>query len=102
MSQAQVDAHFHAVHLIAIVTKLLPDWLPDHLFELMHCLWNSKERRARHVPYSPVADTRRAFCCWRLLFNCITENFVTRYFQCMQGFCHLLPVIDQLINPSRA
>ncbi|BDA47386.1 probable transcription-associated protein 1 [Coccomyxa sp. Obi] len=45
--QAQLDAHFHAVHLIAIVAKLLPDWLPQSLFDLLLRQWNSPERHSR-------------------------------------------------------
>ncbi len=47
--QAQLDAHFHAVHLIAIVAKLLPDWLPQSLFDLLLRQWNSPERHSRHA-----------------------------------------------------
>ena len=48
--QAKIDAHFHAVHLIAIVTKLLPEWLPQPIFDVLLRLWKSQERRSRHAP----------------------------------------------------
>lgn len=48
--QAKIDAHFHAVHLIAIVTKLLPEWLPQPIFDMLLRLWKSQERRSRHAP----------------------------------------------------
>lgn len=50
--QAQLDAHFHAVHLIAIVAKLLPEWLPQSLFDLLLRQWNSPERHSRHAPHA--------------------------------------------------
>lgn len=52
--QAQLDAHFHAVHLIAIVAKLLPDWLPQSLFDLLLRQWNSPERHSRHAFLTPA------------------------------------------------
>lgn len=52
--QVQLDAHFHAVHLIAIVAKLLPDWLPQSLFDLLLRQWNSPERHSRHADLSPT------------------------------------------------
>ena len=50
-SQVQMNAHFHAVHLFAVMTKLLPEWLPRTLFDLLHRQWNSPERRARSARY---------------------------------------------------
>ena len=47
VSQTQMDAHFHVVHLIAVMAKLLPEWLPEQLFSALHRQWNSPERRAR-------------------------------------------------------
>jgi hypothetical protein len=47
VSQVQMDAHFHAVHLIAVMAKLLPEWLPRPLFDLLHRQWNLPARRAR-------------------------------------------------------
>ncbi len=52
--KAKVAAHFHAVHLIAIVTKLLPEWLPQPLFELLLHQWNSQDRRSRHAASSQL------------------------------------------------
>ena len=46
-TQVQMNAHFHAVHLFAVMTKLLPEWLPRTLFDLLHRQWLSPERRAR-------------------------------------------------------
>ena len=45
--QSKRDAHYHTAHLLAIMTKLMPDWLPEELFNLLHQQWNSPTRRAR-------------------------------------------------------
>ena len=48
--QAQLsrrEAHFHTAHLLAIMTKLMPEWLPEDLFSLLLQQWNSNARRAR-------------------------------------------------------
>ncbi|EIE23491.1 hypothetical protein COCSUDRAFT_65942 [Coccomyxa subellipsoidea C-169] len=49
--KAKVAAHFHAVHLIAIVTKLLPEWLPQPLFELLLHQVEDEERLERAQLY---------------------------------------------------
>ena len=45
--QSKRDAHYHTAHLLAIMTKLMPNWLPEELFNLLHQQWNSPTRRAR-------------------------------------------------------
>ena len=47
--QSRREAHFHTAHLLAIMTKLMPDWLPEDLFSLLLQQWNSSARRARLV-----------------------------------------------------
>ena len=45
--QSRREAHFHTAHLLAIMTKLMPEWLPEDLFSLLLQQWNSSARRAR-------------------------------------------------------
>ena len=40
-------ATFHAVHLLAKLVKLLPDWLPDELFAVVQARWRSRHRLYR-------------------------------------------------------
>ena len=40
-------ATFHAVHLLAKLVKLLPDWLPDELFTIVQARWRSRHRLYR-------------------------------------------------------
>lgn len=47
--QSRRNAHYHMAHLLAIMTKLMPEWLPEELFKLLHQQWNSPARRARCV-----------------------------------------------------
>ena len=47
--QSRREAHFHTAHLLAIMTKLMPEWLPEDLFSLLLQQWNSNARRARLV-----------------------------------------------------
>ena len=45
--QTQVDAQFNAVHLLAAMVKLKPEWLPEQLFEILYQRWKSPQRLAR-------------------------------------------------------
>ena len=55
--QSRREAHFHTAHLLAIMTKLMPEWLPEDLFSLLLKQWNSNARRARLVlPLAPRAQ----------------------------------------------
>lgn len=47
VQQVQIDAQFNALHLLAVMVKLLPDWLPESLFRVLHARWKSPERHAR-------------------------------------------------------
>jgi hypothetical protein len=58
-----MNAHFHAVHLFAVMTKLLPGWLPRALFDLLHRQWLSPERRARSAHDSPLRVAQCSTCC---------------------------------------
>ena len=59
----QMNAHFHAVHLFAVMTKLLPEWLPRSLFDLLHRQWNSPERRARSAARLPLLNNSKTTLC---------------------------------------
>ena len=43
----QTDAQFNALHLLVVMAKLLPEWLPEEIFEVLHRRWKAPERRAR-------------------------------------------------------
>jgi hypothetical protein len=53
--QSKRDAHYHTAHLLAIMTKLMPNWLPEELFNLLHQQWKSPARRARFDITSALA-----------------------------------------------
>ena len=40
-------AQFDCIHLLRVVVKLLPTWLPEVLFEVLRTRWNSSERLNR-------------------------------------------------------
>ena len=40
-------AQFHALHLLTVMTELLPEWLPKPIFEILYQRWNSPERVER-------------------------------------------------------
>lgn len=48
VSQQLLDAQFQAIQLLAVVVDLLPDWLPDSLFEMLLQRWRSPARTARY------------------------------------------------------
>ena len=51
------NAQFHALHLVTVMTELLPDWLPQHLFDIMYARWLSParmQRRARRLTLSAL------------------------------------------------
>lgn len=54
-------AQFDCIHLVRVVVKLLPTWLPDALFEVLQARWNSRQRLTR-LP-TPLC------CCFALLHN---------------------------------
>lgn len=65
--QSKRDAHYHTAHLLAIMTKLMPNWLPEELFNLLHQQWNSPTRRARLAIISALAwatRIRRGHTSW--------------------------------------
>ena len=45
--EVQASAQLHALHLVAVMVKLRPDWLPEPLFQLLHARWLSPERQIR-------------------------------------------------------
>lgn len=45
-------AQFHALHLLTVMTELLPEWLPEPIFEILYQRWNSPERVERCAPRS--------------------------------------------------
>ena len=47
MAAAQASAQFHALHLLSVMTELLPDWLPEELFTILYARWKSPERLER-------------------------------------------------------
>ena len=53
----QTDAQFNALHLLVVMVKLVPEWLPEEIFEVLHRRWKGPERRARFdfrlAPFSP-------------------------------------------------
>jgi len=48
----QDDAQLNALHLAAAVVKLLPDWLPDSLFQVLYLRWKSEGRKKRYATSS--------------------------------------------------
>ena len=65
--QSKRDAHYHTAHLLAIMTKLMPNWLPEELFNLLHQQWNSPTRRARLAIIPALAWATwmiRGHTCW--------------------------------------
>lgn len=42
-------AQFDCIHLVRVVVKLLPTWLPDALFEVLQVRWNSRQRLTRYT-----------------------------------------------------
>ena len=40
-------AQFDCIHLLRVMVKLLPTWLPDALFEVLQARWNSRQRLTR-------------------------------------------------------
>ena len=42
-------AQFDCIHLVRVVVKLLPTWLPDALFEVLQARWNSHQRLTRYL-----------------------------------------------------
>lgn len=49
------SAQFHALHLLTVMTELLPDWLPERLFNILYVRWNSPERVERCALLPPRA-----------------------------------------------
>lgn len=47
------SAQFHALNLLTVMTELLPDWLPERLFNILYQRWNSPERAERCAPLPP-------------------------------------------------
>lgn len=45
--QVQDQAQFHAVHLLRVMVKLRPEWLPKSLFEALQERWASQLRLGR-------------------------------------------------------
>ena len=50
--QSKRDAHYHTAHLLAIMTKLMPNWLPEELFNLLAPAVELAYQ-ARQVGYNP-------------------------------------------------
>jgi len=46
---AVANAQFHALHLVTVMTELLPDWLPQQLFDILYARWRSAARMQRHA-----------------------------------------------------
>ena len=44
---SQEAAQFHCIHLLRVMVKLLPSWLPDILFSVLQDRWNSQQRLKR-------------------------------------------------------
>ncbi len=44
---SQEAAQFDCIHLLRVMVKLLPTWLPDALFEVLQARWNSRQRLTR-------------------------------------------------------
>jgi len=72
LASIQADAQLNALHLAAAVVKLLPDWLPDSLFQVLYQRWKSEGRKKRCAP---------------LLFR-------------LMGFALLMPVLWSQSRPS--
>ena len=47
--EVQANAQLHVLHLVAVMVRLLPDWVPEPLFELLHMRWLSPERQHRQA-----------------------------------------------------
>ncbi len=44
---AVANAQFHALHLVTVMTELLPEWLPQQLFDILYARWRSPARMQR-------------------------------------------------------
>lgn len=47
MHQNQIEAQFNAIHVLAAMVKLKPDWLPTEIFDILYERWKSPARLAR-------------------------------------------------------
>ena len=44
------SAQFHALHLLVVMTELLPEWLPEGIYNILFLRWKSPERVERCAP----------------------------------------------------
>lgn len=55
-------AQFDCIHLVRVVVKLLPTWLPDALFQVLQARWNSRQRLTRYT-HSLCSSSSFLKCC---------------------------------------
>lgn len=46
---SQEAAQFHCIHLLRVMVKLLPNWLPEALFKVLQERWHSSQRLVRCI-----------------------------------------------------
>lgn len=44
---SQEAAQFHCIHLLRVMVKQLPSWLPEPLFKVLQQRWHSSQRLMR-------------------------------------------------------
>ena len=59
--QHQEQAQFHAIHLVRVMIKLRPDWLPMQLLEVLRARWGSQQRFRRWACHGALS--RLSSCC---------------------------------------
>ncbi|KAL0051806.1 hypothetical protein WJX82_002492 [Trebouxia sp. C0006] len=84
-------AQFDCIHLLRVMVKLLPTWLPDALFEVLQARWNSRQRLTRiaqeeHLQRHQVLETRRIAKCYL--------NYISNHRDRVQPLFELLTVVS--------
>lgn len=62
---SQEAAQFHCIHLIRVLVKLLPSWLPDSLFAVLQQRWNSQQRVNRSASAECTTCTCFGIFIWQ-------------------------------------
>ncbi|KAL0020642.1 hypothetical protein WJX79_010395 [Trebouxia sp. C0005] len=84
-------AQFDCIHLLRVMVKLLPTWLPDALFEVLQARWNSRQRLTRiaqeeHLQRHQLLETRRIAKCYL--------NYISNHRDRVQPLFELLTVVS--------
>ena len=98
--QTQIDAQFNAVHLLAAMVKLKPDWLPEELFDILYQRWNSPARLARSVASCKLQAVSLPLLYLQAIFHPshVSRTIVcTRLRTCRQS--HILFIINMSSFP---